>query len=273
MRFRIYADESGTHDDRWLIIGLLFVPDHGALHADLCRAKDEFKYFNTSPRRNARYRETHLADFRSNRDIALGRRWIQVFMEHLCYYRCVVVDWEMWDSRHFGTPFEPEALKKRRAYKKWTEMLLHAEVKSPTLGMPFYHAQFYLDRLRILYGYDVLEHIRERFTRSYRGFAPFIEEFQHTDSWRDANQCLQLCDLLTGCQFQSLVPSRKAAKAAMRQCLADALQPLGIRSLAAEFWRQFAPSSLNTHCPKFSAWFWRPSGKERRNAGRRRRRG
>jgi hypothetical protein len=37
---------------------------------------------------------------------------------------------------YFGDPFEPDALKKRRAYKKWAEMLLHPELKTPTFGSP-----------------------------------------------------------------------------------------------------------------------------------------
>ena len=37
--FRVYADESGTHDEKWLIIGMLFVPDHGALHSALVKVK------------------------------------------------------------------------------------------------------------------------------------------------------------------------------------------------------------------------------------------
>jgi len=60
----------------------------------------------------------------------------------------VVIEWAIFEGRHFGGPFEPDALKKRRAYKKWAEMLLQPEVGALT------NAQFYLDRLRILYGYD-----------------------------------------------------------------------------------------------------------------------
>jgi len=37
---RIYIDESGTHGKDWLVIGMLFVPDHGPVHSALCEAKD-----------------------------------------------------------------------------------------------------------------------------------------------------------------------------------------------------------------------------------------
>ena len=138
MRFRIYVDESGTHAERWLIIGMLFVPDHGALHSALCGVKERLSYLNQSPKRNARYKETHLSEFKSSHDVEVGRAWIDIFLQHSCYYRCVVVDWSVWDARHFGDPFEPEALKKRRAYKKWAEMLLHPELKAPLGGQKIY---------------------------------------------------------------------------------------------------------------------------------------
>lgn len=257
MSFRIYVDESGTHAEQWLIIGMLFVPDHGALHADLCRVKDELHYFNTSPKHKARYKETHLAHFRSPRDAELGQKWLDVFVKHSCYYRCVVIDWSIWNGKYFGDPFESEALKKRRAYKKWAEMLLHPELKSPPSGQPIYHAKLYLDRLKIMQGYDVLEHLRERFTSNYEGASPYIDSFQHTDSWHDANQCLQRCDLLTGALYQQLVPAQKADKRAVCEHLACVLKPFGVKELRPSFGRQYG-STLTRHFPKFSAWFWRP---------------
>ena len=215
--FRIYADESGTHSDQWLIIGMLFVPDHGPLHAALCKAKQDVGYFNRSPKKSARYKETHLSAFKSCRDVEVGKKWIELFIAHSCYYRSVVIDWSTWVPRYFGDPFEPESLKKRRAYKKWAEMLLQPELKLPDGTPRLCRAAFYLDKLRILYGYDVLDHLRSRFTADYHGASPYIELFQHTDSWKDANQCLQLCDLLTGCLYQSLVPAGRAEKSDMRK--------------------------------------------------------
>ncbi|MBI2805024.1 MAG: DUF3800 domain-containing protein [Planctomycetes bacterium] len=264
-RFRIFVDEAGTHGEEWLIIGMLFVPDHGSLHSDLCKAKDNHSYFNRSPKYSSTYKETHLAKFRSRYDLAVGKEWVDLFIKHTCYFRCVVIDWAIWDGVYFGGAFEPEPLKKRRAYKKWAEMLLHPEIREPCLGKPIYHAKLYLDRLRIMYTYDVLEHLEERFKKNYQGESPYIEEFQHTDSWKDANQCLQLCDLLTGCQYQALVPSTNQEKLAMRDYLALALRPFGVKRLDPSFWRGYASTTLTKNFPKFSSWFWRPTeeGKKR----------
>ncbi|HUY31437.1 MAG TPA: hypothetical protein VMV69_01555 [Pirellulales bacterium] len=271
MSFRIYVDEAGTHNEEWLIIGMLFVPTHGILHSALCKVKEDLKYFNASPKRSARYKETHLTEFKSPRDVAVAKGWIDLFVQHDCYYRCVVVEWSTWDGRFFGDPFEPDALKRRRAYKKWAEMLLHPELKSPYGGREIYHAHLFLDKLRIVYGYDVLDHLRERFTKNYQGVSPYIDQYQHTDSWRDANQCLQLCDLLTGGVYQSLVPSQKREKKEVREYLASKLAVLGVTRMAPGFWRQYAQNTLTQHFPKFSAWFWKPTekGKEKRRTRRR----
>ncbi len=257
MSYRIYLDESGTHTQTWLLIGALFVPDHAALHPALCKVKDDLVYFNKSSKRNARYKETHLTDFRSPRDVLVAQRWFDLFIQHNCFYRCIAIDWAQWDSSYFGGPFEPEALKRRRGYKKWAEMLLHPELRNPSYG-PIYHAKLYLDRLLIAYGYDVLDHLEDRFTRNYEGQSPYIDEFQHTDSWRDANQCLQLCDLLTGCIFQSLQPSQQQEKLQTRDALIAALQAMNIRDLSPKFWKQYEAKSLRTHFPKFNIWYWRP---------------
>lgn len=272
MSFRIYVDESGTHGQDWLIIGMLFVPDHGALHAALCTAKDDVGYLNTSPKRAAKYKETHMAEFRSPRDLDVARRWIDLFVQHNCYYRSIVVDWSIWDGNHFGHAFEPDALKKRRAYKKWAEMLLHPELRSPSNGHEIVNARLFLDRLRIIYGYDVLSELADRFTQNYHGKSPYIQDFQATDSWRDANQCLQLCDLLTGCLFQALQPATKPVKLAARDCLADKLKPFGVDRLAPGFWKQYDQSTLSKHMYKYSAWFWRPLSRHERKAKDRSRR-
>ena len=146
-------------------------------------------------------------------------------------------------------------------------MLLQPELKLPDGTPRFCNATFYLDKLRILYGYDVLDDLRVRFTADYHGSSPYIEKFQHTDSWKDANQCLQLCDLLTGCVYQSLVPAKSAEKSNMRAYLDQKLAILGVKKNAPGFWKQYAPNTLTRHFPKFSVWYWQPTGKK---GGRRR---
>ncbi len=261
MAYRIFVDESGTHhfDDGWLIIGMLFVPDHGAVHRDLCAAKDEVGYLNQSDKRKERYQEVHFSKFRHNRDAALGKQWVDVFIKHSCFFRAVVVDWSTFDGKHFGGPFEADSLKKTRAYKKWVEMLLQPEISTPTSNGNVRAAEIYLDYLKITFGYDIVADLTERFVGRVRDGATPILSIKKTDSFRDANQCLQLCDLLIGCLYQELLPGKKAAKHEVRDYLKKKLKPFGVAQFGAAYWRGYAQTTLRHHFPKYSAWFWRPT--------------
>jgi hypothetical protein len=246
---RIYVDESGTHaSSGWLIIGMLFVPDHGTLHSELCAIKERLGYLNRT-KRKARYKEIHLTEFKSERDIAVAREWIDAFARSGSYFRSIVINWSRWDGRHFGDAFDPDALKRRRAYKKWAEMLLQPEIGS------FREASLYLDRLRILYGYDVLDHLRMRFEPAQSRWKPRIAKYQLSDSWTDAMQCLQLADLLTGAIAQRLTPSTKVEKRAVTDYL--------VRTVPA--YRPDSPwGPYNKNItgrrprPKFAEWVWKP---------------
>lgn len=251
---RIYADESGTHGGDWLVIGMLFVPDHGQLHSALCAAKEQKQYLNTGIRK-ARYKETHFANLKSPRDAETAQSWIDCFLASQSVFRSVIIDWSIYDGRYFGGPFEPDALKKRRAYKKWAEMLLQPELAG------LRNARFYLDRLRILYGYDVIRSLEDRFQRDEHGETlsrPRITEFQATESWKDANQCLQLCDLLVGCVYQTLVPSKNPVKLRVMSHLYEGLKTHGVRDSKPGYWRGFG-GNVRKHFSKFSQWFWKPT--------------
>ena len=231
---------------------MLFVPNHGPLHSSLCEVKEKRRYFNGRKDRKARYRETHFAEFKQNIDAIVAKAWNDKFLASNAVFRCVVIDWSVYQARFFGGPFDPEALKKRRAYKKWAEMLLQPE----TAQMK--DARLFLDRLRLMYGYDILDHLRDRFTHRYLGNHPRIASFEPVDSWKDAHQCLQLCDLLTGAVYRKLVPPTRAIKREVVDYLYPALIPHGVRQREPSYWKQYADANLADHFPRFSEWYWRP---------------
>lgn len=219
MTFRIYVDESGTQEGSdWLFIGMLFVPQHALLHNALCAAKDNEGYYDTKSKRNAKYKELHFKEIQSPRDVRVAKAWIDIFLTSPGHFRSLAFDWDMWHGRYFGDAFEPDTLKKRRAYKKWCELLLQPELSSPLGGDKIRNAHLYLDHLRIAYGYDVVDHLRERFSppSHYQGSSRYLAQLQHTQSWRDANQCLQLTDLLLGALKQAFMPSTRREKLQVR---------------------------------------------------------
>jgi hypothetical protein len=244
---RIYVDESGTHSSSgWLVIGMLFVPDHAALHSALVAVKETAGYFNRTAKK-ARYKETHLTKFKSARDVEVAKEWIDIFCKDACYFRSIVIDWSRWDGRHFGDAFDPDALKRRRAYKKWAEMLLQPEVAD------FRDATLYLDRLRILYGYDILDHLRMRFEPRQKRWRPPIKTFMPSDSWTDAMQCLQLADLLSGAVSQRLTPAPNPHKRAVMEYLYAKVKPYRPDSA----WGPYEKNIIR-RAPAFSEWLWRP---------------
>jgi len=213
-------------------------PDRGGKESATCEPRCDQK--------------AHFADIKSPRDVEVAKEWIDVFLGSQSVFRSVVVDWSIYRGSFFGNPFEPEAPKKRRAYKKWLEMLLQPEFARLS------DASFYLDRLLICYGYDVLSELQDRFTRGYLGQRPRIREFQAVRSWKDAHQCLQLCDLLVGCVYQKLVSSTNPAKLAVTDYLYDSLKPFGVKDRAVSYWKQYADAVMSKHFPRFSEWYWRP---------------
>ena len=258
---RFYIDEAGTHGGRWLVIGLLVVPDHPTLHNALVRVKTEAAYFDTAPKPRSKFRELHLAKFHRASDLDMAKQWVEVFLAHNCYFRCIVIDWDIWDGRHFGSPFEHDSLKKRRAYKKWLEMLLLPEAKKHK------GADLFLDKLIICHGYEILKELEMTHARGEYG-SVWLNSYKHADSAKDANQALQLCDLLTGCVYQSLVPAVKNAyKTGARDHLYKKLESVGVKSSNPSYWRGFHRSSLVSLFPKFSEWFWAPSGNTRNAKG------
>src|SRR5262249_46504349 len=102
-------------------------PDHESLHSQLCQVKAQAQFFNAGPHK-ARYKEIHFADLRSRRDAKGARAWIDRFLASTSFFRPAVICLSIFYPRHFGDRFEPQALKQRRAYKKWAEMLLQPEL-------------------------------------------------------------------------------------------------------------------------------------------------
>ncbi len=254
----IALDESGTHAEKYLVIGALFIPQPKTVHNQLCRCKDKYSYFNSNPKYKAKYRELKYSEIHKLKDLSVAKEWIDVFAKGNCWYRAIVIDWSIWQGKHFGSPFDPDALKKRRAYKKWTEMLLSPEVGSLT------GAWLKLDELLVCYGYDVIQGLRDRFLGGYKGRLPRIAKFSKVKSWRDAHQDVQLSDLLTGCIYNSLVPpvgkmGRKKIEA--REYLFDVLKAYGVEDYKPSYWKGFSKKTLRDHFPKFSEWFWEPGKK------------
>lgn len=125
---------------------------------------------------------------------------IDVFHDHDCWMRAIAVDLSIFDPSYFGNPFEDDAFRERKAYKKWAELLLQPELRERPGG------DLFMDRLTRTGGYDVASHLWERFVSDpeSEGQRPRLSRLQMVRSHSDEHQGLQLCDLLIGSVTHSL---------------------------------------------------------------------
>ena len=253
----IYLDESGTHEgSEWTVIGMLFVEEHGQLHSSLLRTKKDISYLNRNPKRKAKYGEFSMKGCRNAKSADVGKGFVDSFIKFDCYFRAIVLDNSIWQGKYFGDPFQSDALKKRRAYKKWCEMVIQREKHKLS------EATLHLDELRMVKDYDILEALKERFTYNYKGEKPWIRRFVHAKSWRDELQCLQLADLLCGAVYRKLNNQASEHQGIVIDYLDEKLAgypgPKKICLGEDSYWRGFHPNTLTKHFPKFSQWHWKP---------------
>lgn len=87
----IALDESGTHGDDFLVIGILVIPAPVPLIQRLTEIKESHKYYNTSGRHGAKYKEIHYKEIHTQRDKDVAIDWIEEFVKYQCWYRSIVI--------------------------------------------------------------------------------------------------------------------------------------------------------------------------------------
>ncbi len=100
LSFNLYHDESGNYvgdgGDRWLLHGVLFVPEHrqGELLQALQAAREETKY----------HHELHFTKLRGKTGPRANciHRWLKIYLgfSDYCYYHCLAVDTRSTSFQH-----------------------------------------------------------------------------------------------------------------------------------------------------------------------------
>ena len=140
---------------------------------------------------------------------------------------------------------ERPALLKARAYKKFTEMLLHPNV------MQVKDAVFLADELTRCRGDEFLERISERFNRA--GGKRTFRHLAEVSSKICSYQCLQVCDLLLGCVLNNLKPTANKHKNRIREYLCEKLD---VSSFLPSPWEHTSLREIRDRRPKFNVWHW-----------------
>lgn len=231
----VYFDESYDNARQYLLYGALLVPAESTLHQRFLQVRRELNFLP----------EVKYWKCRNPRALTVYKRVIDAFMEDEAYFRCVVVDQHKFDYSGFGRPDESDALAKARAYKKFTEMLLHPHVQGVT------NAVLLCDELTRCRGDQFLERIRERFNPP--GRAPTFRHLAEVSSEIEEYQCLQVCDLLLGCVLNNLKPAKNRFKIAIREYLCDRLK---VPNLLPSTWRDVPLRQVRAPTTKYNVWYW-----------------
>lgn len=250
-------DESYDRHGKFLLIGALFVPQDASLNPPIHEIKERERYF-ARPERRDTWKEFSFKAAKHPRDIRVGKSMLDLFHDHDCWMRVIVIDWSIFDPSYFGNPFEDDSVRERKAYKKWAELLLQPELRERPGG------DLFMDRLARINGYDVASHLWDRFVSDpeTEGRQPRLARLQMVRSHSDEHQGLQLCDLLIGSVTHALVPG-SGGNICKRKCevtdyALERLRPLGVESFEPRFWRQYSKTTLREHQSKFSLWYWQP---------------
>jgi len=124
----IYLDESYDWQGTYFLLGALFVRrDHDVFLASFNNIKKEERFAGADGSlRELKYKKIKYA----NHERAAIKA-IQAFKAHQAYFRAVIVPQASFNLSYYGKTYEPEKIKRARAYKKFAEMLI--EYNTPGL--------------------------------------------------------------------------------------------------------------------------------------------
>lgn len=248
----IYFDESYDDQRKYLILGALFNPHPRALHQKITELKQKYGL----ARAGGRSVEIKYSTINTQERFDACSELIRIFSQSTSWFRCVVIEQALLNLDRFGTPSDPDALKMARAYKRFCEMLISSNTRTLVNGVLLCDA---LTRCR---GDRFIEVMKDAFSvpgqRCSMGKnLPTLREIKEVQSDIDHYQVLQLCDLLTGCVLNSLIPSTGGHwKKIAKKCMMDVLK---LPTLDKTYWAGMSKGVADSKHPKFGIWFWTPA--------------
>ena len=253
----IYFDESYDNNHEYLLLGALFNPHPKYLQSAIKRIKDDAGfYFEDGRPKEIKYSACHT---HTRHRIACST--IDAFMTSTSWFRCIVVEESLLNYDLFGNLNEPASLKKARAYKKFTELLLCHNVRDVKNGV------LLVDELKRCRGDRFIEVMKDEFctpgqNHSRGSSTPTLKEILPVRSHLEQYHTLQVCDLMLGCVLNNLKPTQNVYKNRTREHLVSAI---GVPTLEKSFWGKYSKKHVESTFPKFNVWYWHPSvrGKEK----------
>ena len=253
----IYLDESygGATGSEYFLLGALFNPHSKFLHKKLCEIKKKYRFF----RANGALAEIKYNNSKSKERFEMGCEVIDAFFDSTSWFRCIVIEKKYFDLSRFGKKFEEDKIKKARAYKKFTELLLSHNTENIQGGV------LLADQMTRCRKDLFIDKMTELFCEKGSKFSegkdmPTLNRIEEVKSDLEQYQVLQVCDLLMGCVLNNLVPTQNVHKNNLRKYLIERLK---VKDLLRNSWSKYSKRFVEEHSPKFNIWYFTPSNNEK----------
>ena len=123
----IYLDESYDWQGTYFLLGALFVREN---HDVFLSAFNNIKREEKFARPDGALRELKYKKINHDNHERAAVKTIQAFKAQSAYFRAVVIPQSSFDLTFYGKRYEPDNIKRARAYKKFAEMLIDITLPS-----------------------------------------------------------------------------------------------------------------------------------------------
>ena len=248
----VYFDESYDNERRFLVLAALINPRPKRIHRSFLAAKQQLGYVD----QNGAAKEIKYSYCSTNYLFKVAASAVDCFAKSDSWFRAIVVDQRPesgFDLRYFGRSDESTALKRARAYKKFTELLLRDSCTGIT------GATLLVDRMTRASGDAFLALITDLFASPEGAYAaqgnPTFSYVGEVDSALEQYQLGQVGDLLQGAVLNELIPTRNRYKRKLREYVKDRLE---LPSLHGDYWAGMPKWKKDQTHPKYQLWYWSP---------------
>jgi len=246
-------DECYDSNHTYLILGALFNPRPKDIHREFLKAKRDKGYVGA----DGSAKEIKYSYCNSRKRYSIAAKAVDCFRNSQSFFWAIVIDQRPeagFNIDFFGSRYEPKALKKARAYKKFTELLLRSNIPTIENGI------LLTDRLTRCKGDEFCHLIRELFGTHGAGYSagrnkPVFRHIQEVDTALEQYHVGQIGDILQGVILNELLPTKGQWKRKLRNYVK---KQLGVPSLLRNYWQSLSKWQQDQTHPKYQIWYWRP---------------
>ena len=223
----IFLDETYDWHGVYFLLGALFVVGD---HDIFLESFNSLKRHATFARPDGTLRELKYSGIKYGKHEKAAVQAIQTFKAHNCYFRAVIVPLAQFDLRYFGKPYEPEKIRRARAYKKFAEMLIEYNTPEVT-GAILFADNLTRCKGALGHGDEFVEIMKERFQRTIYDHdlsvtAPKLRHIQEVSSEDNEYALLQVCDVLLGATLNGILKTYQGPRMIHKNRLTEKMKEI-----------------------------------------------